>query len=221
MLKRLIVRTFLTGLVALLPFAVTVAILVWIAMVGESAFGGLVKAIVPDRFYYRGMGLAVGFAIIFAFGLLLRAYVVRKIFEFGESLVQRIPVVKTLYGTARDLMAFLSEKKPEFNQVVIVNIGSTGLRQLGLVTRSDFRGCPRGLAKDGEATVAVYLPMSYQMGGYTTLVPGAWLEPVDMSFEDAMRFVLTAGMSAHQTAPAAEALAAPASPESCIGPEVG
>ena len=116
------------------------------------------------------------------------------IFEWGESLLQRVPVVKTIYGAVRDLMGFLSESQNQSStQVAMVTMGSTGLRQLGLVTRRDFTGCPRGMAD--EDTIAVYLPVSYQMGGFTTFVPRAWVQPIDMSFEDALRFALTAGMS--------------------------
>jgi uncharacterized membrane protein len=46
--------------------------------------------------------------------------------------------------------------------------------------------------------VAVYLPMSYQIGGYTTMIPRSAIQPVDMSIEEAMRFAVTAGMSAAQ-----------------------
>lgn len=48
---------------------------------------------------------------------------------------------------------------------------------------------------DGTDQVAVYLPLSYQIGGYTLLVPRSAVKPVDMSLEDAMRFTLTAGLS--------------------------
>jgi uncharacterized membrane protein len=64
---------------------------------------------------------------------------------------------------------------------------------LGFVTREDFGTMPVGLG--GPDVVAVYLPMSYQIGGYTVLLPRRLVEPVDMSVEDALRFTVTAGMS--------------------------
>ena len=72
------------------------------------------------------------------------------------------------------------------------------LHLIGFVTREDFRGTPFGLA-DAD-TVAVYLPMSYQIGGYTVLLPRRLIEPIDMSVEDALRFAVTAGMSRTQHA---------------------
>jgi uncharacterized membrane protein len=62
------------------------------------------------------------------------------------------------------------------------------------VTREDFTDQPPALAP-AKDTVAVYLPMSYQIGGFTIFLPRSQVEPVDMSMEDAMRFTLTDGMS--------------------------
>ena len=65
------------------------------------------------------------------------------------------------------------------------------MRLLGFVTRADFSHAP-GIARADE--VAVYLPMSYQVGGYTVLVPRSACTPVDMSREEALKFILTAGL---------------------------
>jgi uncharacterized membrane protein len=80
-----------------------------------------------------------------------------------------------------------------FNQVVMVQIGDSRARVLGLVTREDFSDLPPGIgAKD---SVAVYVPMSYQLGGFTTIVPRSAIQPVNMTMEEAMRFAVTAGLS--------------------------
>ncbi|MGH8630174.1 MAG: DUF502 domain-containing protein, partial [Burkholderiales bacterium] len=73
-----------------------------------------------------------------------------------------------------------------------VSLPGTGVRVMGFVTREEFSDLPAGVAGDGE--VAVYLPMSYQIGGYTVFMPRSQLREIQMSREDAMRFVLTAGV---------------------------
>jgi uncharacterized membrane protein len=73
-----------------------------------------------------------------------------------------------------------------------VTIGDTPLRLIGFITREDFGDLPVGIG--GDDAVAVYLPMSYQIGGFTTMVPRSAVQPVDMSIEQAMRFAVTAGM---------------------------
>jgi uncharacterized membrane protein len=65
---------------------------------------------------------------------------------------------------------------------------------MGLVTRSDFKGLPDGVGTD--AHVAVYIPMSYQIGGHTIITPKSRIRPVEASIEEAMRFILTAGIMA-------------------------
>ena len=68
----------------------------------------------------------------------------------------------------------------------------TGAATSPVVTIEDLNAA--GLAQ-GDDEVAVYLPMSYQIGGYTLLLPRRCLTPLEMGFEDAMRFVITAGLS--------------------------
>lgn len=102
-----------------------------------------------------------------------------------------------MYGSIRDLMSFFdTSKKKEFDKVVMVTVAGSNARLMGLVTREDFSKLPAGI--DSSETVAVYLPMSYQMGGYTIFVSKADVKPVDMSIEEAMRFVLTAGVSSEK-----------------------
>ncbi len=183
-------RIFLQGLMAVVPVGATIYILYWLGTTAE----GVLKQIVPGEWYVSGMGVVFGIGIVFIIGLLLSAWFVRKLFEWGEAVLQHIPLVKTLYGSVRDLLSFFdSSKKDGFNQVVMVNFADRQARLIGLVTRDEFGDVPAGIGSDDS--VAVYLPMSYQMGGFTVIVPKALIEPIDMSIEEAMRFALTAGMS--------------------------
>src|SRR5690606_14396222 len=92
----------------------------------------------------------------------------------------------------QDFLSFFdSTKKKDFSKVVIVKIG--GQEILGFITREAFDGLPQGIG--GPDKVAVYLPMSYQLGGYTIMVNREMVTPVDMSLEDAMKFALTGGVS--------------------------
>jgi uncharacterized membrane protein len=187
-------KYFLQGLIALLPIALTIYILYWLAISAESFLGGFIKLFIPDGLYVPGMGVAAGFALIFSVGILLKVWLFRKIFQWGEKLLERLPIIKSLYGSIRDLMGFFdTSKEKDFSKVVMVKIADKNTRLMGLVTREDFDELPDGI-KDGE-TVAVYLPMSYQIGGFTVFVPKENIRPVDMTIEEAMRFTLTAAVS--------------------------
>jgi uncharacterized membrane protein len=190
---RKIGKLFIQGLVAILPVALTIYILYWLAVSAESILGSFIKFFIEDL-YVPGMGVVVGFLIIVGVGVLLRLWIFHKIFELGEKILQKLPLVKSLYGSIRDLMnLFDTSKKKEFSKVVMVTFANKDTQLIGLVTREDLSNLPDGI--DNDQTIAVYLPMSYQMGGFTVFVPKTNVKPVDMSIEEAMRFALTAAVS--------------------------
>lgn len=184
------------GLVAILPAILTIYILFWLVRMAESMLGGVFKVLLPEGWYIPGMGLLGGLAIIFLVGLALNAILVRSLFGLSERLMNRIPLVKILYGSLKDFVGFFAAKRDSrFNQVVTIDleVGGKPMRMLGLVTRSDFSDLPPGIGDEGE--IAVYLPMSYQIGGFTVIVPRSAVKSVEMSTHRAMGFILTGGMT--------------------------
>ena len=190
-------KIMLQGLVAMLPTILTLYILFWLVRSAETVLGALLKVLLPDGWYIPGMGLLTGLVVTFLFGLALNAFLVRRLLVLSEKLMNRIPLVKTLYGSLKDFIGFFTAKREsQLNQVVTIelDIGGTPLRMIGFVTRSDFSGLPAGIGDDGE--IAVYIPMSYQIGGYTVIVPRSAVKQVDISINRAMGFVVTGGMTA-------------------------
>lgn len=184
---------FLTGLLTILPIVITLYIVAWLATATESSLGGLIRLALPEEHYRPGLGILAGVSLVFAVGLLARALVVRRLMEWGESLINRVPLVKVIYGSVRDFTKFLSgSKEKSFRQVVMVSLNGMDAELLGFVTREDL-GDLSPAGRNGDR-VAVYLPMSYQIGGYTLMVPRAWLRPTSLSVQEGMRFALTAGM---------------------------
>jgi uncharacterized membrane protein len=196
---RRIGRIFATGLLTLLPIIVTIYFTVWFLTVLERFFGKQVMFLIPDEWYRTGMGLVVAIAVVFLVGLLMHAILFRRLFGWAEKLLLEIPLVRSVYAAMRDLIGLFAENKEPALQVVSLDLPGN-LRVLGFVTRADFSDAPAGIARAEE--VAVYLPMSYQVGGYTVLVPRSACKPVDMSREDALKFILTAGLKS--TSPAIE-----------------
>ena len=189
-----ITRTFFTGLAVTLPVVATLYLLIWATRATEHTLDGLLRFVLPQAVYLPGLGVLLGLLLVFLVGLLMRTWAARKIFAWTEGLMYRVPVIKSVYGTLRDFTDLVSQPhKQGLQQVVLVRLGGTDLRVMGFVTRSDLAGLPAGMDEPG--TIAVYMPMSYQIGGYTALVPRASVQAVDMSLEEAMRFTLTAVLS--------------------------
>lgn len=185
------------GLVAMLPAVLTLYILFWLVRSAESVLGVVLKVLLPEGWYIPGMGLLTGLVVTFLFGLALNAFLVRRLLDLGEKLTDNIPLIKTLYGSLKDFIGFFtSHRESQFNQVVTMDLefGGKPMRMIGFVTRSDFSSLPAGIGEEGE--IAVYLPLSYQIGGYTVIVPRTSVKPLDISIHRAMGFVVTGGMTA-------------------------
>ena len=194
-------KTFLKGLAAVLPLTLTLYILWWLGTTAEQVFGGLIQWLLPGDAYVPGLGLVLGFGIVFAIGMILRAWWVRSLWSATERLLDRVPLVKTIYGSIKDLMSFFAsgDRKSELNQVVMVSMGDPPIKLIGLITNDD---ATEVTGRDSDADqVAVYLPMSYQIGGFMVLVPRDSIERLELGVEDAFRTVVTAGLS--NKAPAA------------------
>lgn len=186
-------RIFVSGVIAMLPVLITVGVILWLVGLVEMIFGEVLRLLMPNEFYRRGMGVALGVIIVLVVGLLTRAIFFRQVAAWFDAQLERIPLVKTVYTAVRDLTQLFSrDSDRQIGRVVLVNWPGMPIRLVGFLTIDSFDDTPFDLR---DEMVAVYLPMSYQIGGYTAFIPRQYLTPVDMSFEDAMRFVVTAGMS--------------------------
>jgi len=186
-------RIFLTGVLTVLPVLATVYFTIWLVTTAERFVGKQLEWLMPDEYYRTGMGLALAIVAIFLIGLMMHALLFRRLFALAERLLLEIPLVRSIYSALRDLFGLFAEHRgARALQVVSVELPGAGMRLLGFVTRRDFADLPEGVGSAGE--IAVYLPMSYQIGGYTVFLPRERATPVNMSREDAMKFVLTAGL---------------------------
>jgi uncharacterized membrane protein len=194
-------KLFLKGLVVVVPSVLTLAIVWWLAKGSEQLLGGLLARFLPTGWYVPGMGLIAALSITLLVGLLSHVLLFQKLISLGEALLNRLPLVKTVYSAIKDFIYYLSPDSDQaMSKVVLVKIPGQGFEQIGFVTREDFSTLP--FQPTVHDPVAVYLPMSYQIGGYTLFLPRSSLSPLNMSFEQAMKLVLTGGVTRDQDRPA-------------------
>ncbi len=187
-------KLFLKGLVVVIPVSLTLAILWWMARGAEEILGGMLMRFLPEGWYIPGMGVVSAVAMTILIGLLTHVILFQKLFALGDTILNRLPLVKTIYSALKDFIAYLSpDSKMAMSKVVLVRIPGQQFEQLGFVTREDFSRLPINLMV--EEPIAVYLPMSFQIGGYTLFLPRSCLTPVDMSFEEGMKLILTGAVS--------------------------
>ncbi|MFZ8886005.1 MAG: DUF502 domain-containing protein [Steroidobacteraceae bacterium] len=185
-------NALLRGLVVVLPVTLTTWLLWWIGSSLETLLRWPLELLLPVGIYRPGMGIAASLVVLVTAGLLVNAFLVRRLFAAWERLMDRIPLVKSIYGAVRDFVQMLpADRRRELQRVVLVRVGDVSA--IGFVTRDD--ASELGLGAGMAGSVAVYFPMSYQIGGYTLMVPRERLQPLDLPVETAMRVVLTGGMS--------------------------
>jgi uncharacterized membrane protein len=186
-------RTFFKGLIAIIPLVLTLYLLVWLAATAEFALGNIFKLFLPQSWYIKGFGFVLGLVVVFFFGNFLESRTFLRMFNIFEQLVIQIPVVKSIYSAIRDFTTlFSSEQKGKFEQVVLVNVPHGGGQQIGFITVSELEEKPNGFIKEDQ--IAVFLPFSYQMGGNTVIMSRENVLEIDLSVEDALRFIATAGV---------------------------
>jgi uncharacterized membrane protein len=187
--------TLITGLITVLPIVLTLYLLYWLAITSEQVMGGMLQWVLPSIFYFPGLGTIVGLVLVFLVGVLMKAVLIRQLFGFGEDILYRLPIIKSIYRAIRDLIDFFSPKKESFGRVVIVTVND--MEMIGFITQENSERLPESLRRSDS--VLVYIPMSYMIGGFTLLIPQKDIKPCQMNMDEAMRFVLTAGIAGNKS----------------------
>jgi uncharacterized membrane protein len=181
---RRLIYYFLQGLIFLVPIVFTL----WAV---ASAF------LTIDRWIGRLIGVPVfglGFAIMLVsvtvLGFLASNFLTRRLLQFFEQLLDRLPLLKLLHTSIKDLMsAFVGEKR-RFNKPVLVDVAGNGrLKAVGFVTHDSMERF--GLPDD----VAVYFPQSYNFAGQVVIVPRAAVTAIAVDASDAMAFIVSGGVT--------------------------
>lgn len=139
---------------------------------------------------YPGLGFLIIVVVITGFGYLSTNFVFRTAGQWFDRGMNRIPLVKLIYSTVKDLLnAFVGDKK-KFNKPVLVRINKdNNLYQLGFVTQPDLTSL--GL----NDMVVVYFPHSYAFSGFHYFVAKENIKPLDISGPRAMKFIVSGGVS--------------------------
>jgi uncharacterized membrane protein len=182
---------FLSGLVSFLPLALTIYIVYAGVNIVENLLGQFLRRLLPEDAYYPGYGFMATIVLIFVLGLLLNNLVTAALIQRIQEKLTEIPFVKVVYSPLRDLMNLFSkgQNQNSLKKVVLVTI-NPHVSVLGLVTREDFSDLQLKFSIASEK-IAVYMPMSYGLGGYTLLIDKSQVQPIDLPVEKAMSLALT------------------------------
>jgi uncharacterized membrane protein len=197
MLKTLLKRYFLTGLLVIIPIWGTILILKALFVAVDGILGDLLARLVPSH-YVPGLGILALIVLVFAAGLFATNFMGRRIVKWWEDLLNRVPLVRGIYSTLKSVMDILSfSDHASYNRVVLIQFPKNGHYCLAFVT-----GMTKGEMQDlaQEPLIHVYVPTSPNpTSGYFLLVPEHEVTSVDMSVEEAMKLIVSGGLSGPAT----------------------
>ncbi|MDA9793418.1 DUF502 domain-containing protein [Bacteriovoracaceae bacterium] len=188
--NKTIYSIFLKGLILVLPVTLTISLISWAVVRVEGIFGNILSKLL-GHFYVPGIGILASLLIVFLAGLLVSNYITERFVKYFLSKFEKVPFIKTVYNPLKDLFALFGSGGANKNMqsVVLVRPVGSPLSFIGLVTREDFPDLPDNALPDNH--IAVYVPMSYMFGGFTTIVSRDAVTAIDIPVEKAMKLAIT------------------------------
>ncbi|WP_207423359.1 DUF502 domain-containing protein [Desertivirga brevis] len=191
-LFRLLFTYFIKGLLVVVPFAAAIFLIYWAVSSIDNSLNLSSLWIDPETgkpIYIPGLGILTVVVIILFAGIVVTNLVTDPIKVWLNRWLQKLPLFNFLYTSIKDLTeAFVGDEK-KFNEPVLVELNESGLKQIGFVTSKDLTK----INLPGE--VAVYFPFSYSFAGQLYIVHSSKVKHLNMSASEAMKFVVSGGVS--------------------------
>jgi uncharacterized membrane protein len=190
---RALIRYFIKGMLVVVPLGAAVFLIYWAVSRLDNALNLSdvlwVNPKTGKALYIPGLGILTVIVLIMIAGVLVTNVITDPIKNWFYRWLNRLPLFKFLYSSIKDLTeAFVGEEK-KFNEPVLVQMSSTGVKKIGFLTQKDMTkmGLP------GE--VAVYFPYSYSFAGQVVVVPADRVKPIKKNAAEVMKFVISGGVS--------------------------
>ncbi|XDA96683.1 DUF502 domain-containing protein [Sulfitobacter sp. LCG007] len=201
--------SFLTGIVVIAPVFLTI----WLIWTVVGWIDGLVLPFVPEHYKpdrllqdylgldpsvqvnIRGIGVVIFLVFATLVGWAAKGIIGRSLIRFGESLVERTPVVRSVYSGIKQISeTVFAQSDRSFETACLIEYPRKGLWALGFVSTTT-RGELAHRASGGKPMLSVFLPTTPNpTSGFLLFVPEEDVVPLDMTVEDAAKLVISAGL---------------------------
>lgn len=194
-----LLQFFFQGLVIIAPVGVTIYAVIWLFNTVDSILPNLLYSLFPNLFgtntngelrQFPGLGFVVVVLIVILVGRVSSSFVMSKLVDLLDGLLERTPGIKFIYTSVKDFLEAFTGNKRKFNKPVLVNVDGNDVWRIGFITHED--------AKDFELAhhAAVYIPLSYAITGVTYFVPRDKIRLLNnISSAEAMKFAVSGGVS--------------------------
>jgi uncharacterized membrane protein len=189
-------RYFVAGLLVWIPLGVTIFILRVLIGFMDKSLRFVPKAYLPETwlgFAIPGLGIILTFLVVLITGLLVANIVGRSMVGFWESLLERIPIVRTVYSAAKNFAEIVfSESNQSFKKVLLIEYPRKGIYSLAFQTATDLGEVQ---ARTGEDVVCTFLPTTPNpTSGYIIIVPKKDVIELDMEIDEAFKMIVSLGV---------------------------
>ena len=198
-ISRKLFRLFLQGVLLLAPISVTIWLVVATFEWVDGILPNLVHTLAPGLLgtdqlgqpkRIPGLGFIVFIVIALIVGYISPSFIVGRVVEFAERLLERTPGIKFIYSTIKDFFEAFAGNKRKFTKAVLVSIGAPDVWQVGFITQEDLREF------DLQEYVAVYVPQAYAFAGHLYFVMRDRIKVLTgISSADAMKFAISGGVA--------------------------
>jgi uncharacterized membrane protein len=196
-LKSKSLKSFIiAGIAVWLPILVTFVVLRFIVDLMDSIFSLLPRAYQPTQligYHIPGLGIIFSLTIIIITGIIATNYFGQRLVKSGESLLARIPLVRSIYNAVKQVVnAILHTNSQAFRKVIMIEYPRKGVWSIGFLTGN----CNEEVSKvTGEQMIAVFIPTTPNpTSGFLVMVPKIHSIELDMTVDEALKFIISLGV---------------------------
>lgn len=196
---RKLIHFFFQGLIILAPIAITAWAVVSLFNFIDGILPNLLHLLLPDLFkldqygYPKripGLGFLVVILIVLTVGYISSSFIVGKLVDLFDNILERTPGIKIIYTTVKDFFEAFAGNKRKFDKAVLVSIEAADVWRVGFITHEELHEF--GL----HEYMAVYIPQSYAFAGHLYFVKKERVRLLtDISSADAMKFAISGGVT--------------------------
>ena len=195
-IKSIIRGYFLAGLLVIVPLGAVIFVISAILRLMDRALGVIPPTFHPETylpFKIPGLGLILFIALVLVTGVLVKNYIGRRVVDFGEYMVSKIPLVRPLYGAVKQLiLAIFGDTHDAFKRVVLVEYPRKGVYSLAFVTAQTSGEIQEQM---GAKTLSIFLPTTPNpTSGFFLVLPEEDTIPLSMSVEEAFKLLISGGV---------------------------
>lgn len=188
-------RYLVAGVLVWLPIVATLWIVAFIVSVMDSILLWLPEGYRPENvlgFRLPGLGILVALVVVLITGLLVTNLIGRRLVQYWEGLIRRIPLVRSVHGGVKSFAESVFSQSNSFRKVVMVQYPRAGVWSLGFITADNVAEVAE---KTGVRHACIYVPTTPNpTSGFIIMVPAAEVVELEMSVDAAMRMIITCGV---------------------------